>query len=177
MTTGKMVRIPLLLVLGAMLWGCEPMTQYKVLSVFFDGVPDPSKRVVTETETAAATQKKIYYKEHGPYAAKQCRSCHAVNTNRLVAPIEELCLRCHNLDLGKKWIHGPVASGGCRVCHSPHASGYPFLLVAKPEDFCFYCHSRADVSRNEVHAGATSECTVCHDPHSSNEKYLLRGGS
>lgn len=165
-------------ILAALLCGCaDPMARYKVLSFFFDGVPNPqeeeAKAALLEKRTEEK-KKRPTFTEHGPFAAKECQACHMRDTNRLVAPIEELCFRCHKIDLKKGWTHGPVASGGCRVCHNPHSSGYPFLLIAKPSEFCFYCHKEKDVSQIEAHRGATAECTTCHDAHSADNKFLLK---
>ena len=181
MVIKKLAVIPVLILL-LMVCGCEPKTQsqYKMLSFFFDGVPDPARltaeelRKEQEARDAGKKQAKSRQTQHGPFAAKLCDACHKKSTNALVLPIDQLCFKCHTLDIDKKYIHGPVASGGCRVCHSPHGSGFPFLLVAKPEEFCFYCHDKADVYRNAIHSGLTVECTACHDAHSSDDRYLLQ---
>jgi predicted CXXCH cytochrome family protein len=164
-----------------MAFGCEPKTQsqYKTLSFFFDGVPDPARRAAEELKKEqegreSGRKTKSKQAQHGPFEAKMCDACHQKSTNALVLPINQLCFKCHTLDIDKKYIHGPVAAGGCRVCHSPHGSGQPFLLVAKPEEFCFYCHNKEDIYRNQVHSGLTVECTACHDAHSSNDWYLSR---
>jgi predicted CXXCH cytochrome family protein len=165
---------------AALLWGCNTPKTHKVLSYFFDGVPEPGKApgepgsrgnrkgAVTGSATA------VRYREHGPYAAKQCQDCHGKGTSALILPIEELCFKCHSLDVRKKYIHGPIASGGCKVCHQPHGSNYPFLLVAEPKEFCLYCHDRDAIARNDAHIGMDTQCTECHDAHSSDEKYLLK---
>lgn len=168
-----------LLVLSATLFsGCTPQTQsqYKVLSFFFDGVPNPDeiKAEVTTEEGKKTLAQTSVYKEHGPYAAKQCSGCHDRGSNRLVVPKQELCFQCHTLDIRKKYIHGPLESGGCTVCHQPHGSSYAFLLVAEPKEFCLYCHAKEDVARNPVHGDLDVQCTICHDAHGSNERYLLR---
>lgn len=181
-TATKRLAVLSVLVFPVLICGCEPKTesQYKTLSFFFDGVPDPARRAAEELrkeqekEESGKKQVKRVQAQHAPFAAKQCDGCHRKSTNALVLPIDQLCFRCHSLDTSKKYTHGPVASGGCRICHSPHGSGFPFLLVAKPEEFCFYCHDKKSVSRNEKHAGLTEECTACHEAHSSDDRYLLR---
>ncbi len=66
---------------AAVLCGCEARTRYRVLSIFFDGVPDPDKTTLMAEgnknvgATAAADRgeiKKQQYTEHGPYAARLC---------------------------------------------------------------------------------------------------------
>jgi predicted CXXCH cytochrome family protein len=164
----------------ALLYGCNATKNHKVLSFFFDGVPEPGKapvesnvrdnrkRGVTAPGTASG------YREHGPYAAKQCQACHMKGTSRLILPIEELCVNCHSLDVRKKYIHGPLASGGCKVCHQPHGSIHPFLLVSEPKEFCLSCHDRNAIAKNDAHKGVEAQCTTCHDAHSSDEEYLLK---
>ncbi len=165
---------------GAVLWlGCNAETRYRILSTVFDGVPPPVVQPEAGTETVAAgpvaAPRRTGYREHGPYAARQCNACHeSAATNALVAPREELCFRCHELKLDKKYIHGPLASGGCLACHDPHSSQYPFFLVAEADDFCLRCHDREAVASNPKHAGVTTECTACHDAHQSDKRYLLK---
>jgi predicted CXXCH cytochrome family protein len=170
--------IILLAILAALFSGCAANTRYKVLSFFFDGVPPPGE-VAGEAGKAGgkkgvATPEKPRFLEHGPYAARQCDGCHVRASNRLVLPIEELCFKCHSLDVRKTYIHGPLASGGCNVCHDPHGSMYPFLLVAEAREFCLTCHDAKSIEKRDVHKGDRSQCTRCHDAHSSDRKYLLK---
>lgn len=165
----------------ALLYGCEATTRYKVLSFFFDGVPEPgtetretSVRASRKEGTTVTKEAGSKYKEHGPYAARLCEGCHMRATNALVLPIEELCFKCHSINLSRKYIHGPLASGGCKICHEPHGSIYPFLLVSEAKNFCIHCHEKAAIEKSEVHTGTEAQCTYCHDAHSSNYKYLLK---
>ena len=167
------------LVLSATLvCGCAPQTQssYKVLSFFFDGVPNPDEKKEEEHkyEERPGQVQASTYKQHGPYAAGRCEGCHDRGSNKLVLPKEEICFQCHTLDIRKKYVHGPLASGGCTVCHRPHGSNYDFLLVAEPQEFCLYCHAKEDINRDPAHEGMDVQCTVCHDAHGSDQKYLLR---
>lgn len=160
--------------------GCEPTTRYKVLSFFFDGVPPPQSPALLAAKEAAAPAtgaeaQQVRYREHGPYAAKQCNACHdPANFNSLVVPRDQLCFQCHELRLDKKYIHGPLASGGCVACHDPHSSQYPYFLVSAADSFCLYCHDRDTIAKIGAHAGVAGQCTDCHNPHMSDKKYLLR---
>jgi len=169
--------------LGAvfMFSGCEPKTNYKVLSFFFDGVPEPGKTAAAGGGEGASNDKKAVQavsksSVHGPFASKNCEGCHdRAAGNKLLLPIDKLCFKCHDLNIeGKKWVHGPVASGGCWICHNPHRSAYPFLLDAPGDKICYRCHEESSVLKNEVHKDLTIGCLECHNPHASQQKFLLR---
>jgi len=172
--------VPVIFVVAALLWGCDATTRYHTLRFFFDGVPSPEEEEaarIKRTEAGGGPNKApvlTAWGRHGPYAAKQCEACHQRPTNALVAPIDELCFRCHEFRSDKQWVHGPLASGGCRVCHEPHSSRYPYLLVAETELFCFQCHDEKAVRAGEAHQGATEKCTTCHDAHMSDNRFLLK---
>ena len=164
---------------AALSMGCNPTTRYQVLSLFFDGVPPP-KPAAPEVQPAAGPAngsqlRRVGYGEHGPYAARLCNACHqSAATNVLVAPRDQLCIRCHEFPVNKRYVHGPLASGGCLACHDPHSSQYRYLLVSESDNFCFHCHERQAVAKNAAHAGTEEKCTACHHPHMSDKKYLLR---
>lgn len=169
-----------LVLLLFLLFGCGPMTmaQYKTLSLFFDGVPNPEEEEALKDRNAKGAgkvkQAAATYRMHGPYAARLCTACHQTGTNALILPIEQLCFKCHVLQFDKKYVHGPVAAGGCKTCHDPHGSSFPYLLVSEARVFCFKCHSEKDIAKNEAHKEVSEQCTACHDAHTSNELYLLR---
>lgn len=160
--------------------GCSAASRHKGLTAFFDGVPPPKTAPATDATSAqaaagAATARKIVTTEHGPYAAKLCNACHQSGaSNALVAPKDELCTRCHVVNLDRKYVHGPVASGGCLVCHDPHSSGNRFLLVSDSDSFCVRCHDLQAVQRIAGHAELKENCTDCHDAHGSDTQYLLK---
>ena len=160
--------------------GCDATARYKVLSLFFDGVPPPAAPAVEEAKQAAGAggalpARQVGFRGHGPYAAKMCNACHEPGAmNALVAPPGELCFRCHQISMNKKYVHGPLASGGCIACHDPHSSQYRYLLVSESDDFCFYCHDRQTVARVSAHRDVQEQCTACHDAHMSDKKYLLK---
>lgn len=162
--------------------GCSPAERYDTLSIFFDGVPKPPPEEPTNgnghgngTGLLTGSKRTALAGVHGPYGARMCTACHAdPATNRLVVPKEQLCVRCHELELDKEFVHGPLASGGCTVCHDPHSARYRHLLVADSATFCVRCHEPADIARNEAHRDPQKQCTSCHDAHQSNRRYLLK---
>ena len=159
---------------------CDPASRYRVLSFVFDGVPPP--QVAEETagqegtgSASGVAARKVGFREHGPYAAKLCGACHeSAASNTFVVAREQLCFRCHEFKIDKKYVHGPLASGGCTACHDPHSSKYRYFLLSESDTFCLHCHDRQVLDRVAAHAGVENECTSCHDPHMSDKKYLLR---
>jgi len=157
---------------------CAAPTRYKVLSTLFDGVPPPpAPAAAGETGAGGPVVPAVLVtpRDHGPYAARMCGACHdAAATNALVLPKDQLCFRCHDLRIDRRYVHGPVASGGCLVCHDPHSSRYRYLLVSDSDSFCFHCHDHAAVAAIDGHEGVESGCTGCHDAHASDTKFLLK---
>jgi predicted CXXCH cytochrome family protein len=159
--------------------GCEANTRYQVLSYFFDGVPLPAGMAAQtgnpkdQAAGKAAAGLSAHPSRHGPFDAKMCDACHDKNTNKLLLPKEELCLKCHTFPSPRRQ-HGPVVSGGCLVCHDPHSSSNQYLLVAEAKDFCMYCHEKNDIFSHEAHRSSDTACTVCHNAHGSDNDFLLR---
>ncbi len=162
---------------------CTPEKQYRVLSFFFDGVPDPGKHTdVIETEkkdtlgslTQVITKPESYL--HKPYAEEKCKSCHASGfSNSLITPMPELCYSCHG-DFGEKYqvLHGPVISGNCIACHNQHEAKYEKLLMREGQQLCLYCHEEKQVLKNIVHAKIeTRNCTDCNNPHGGDYSGIL----
>ena len=176
MTSRTRTAIALLLVAASL--GCGAAVRHRVLTVFFDGVPPLGEAPpVTAAGAAspAAKQRQVLYGTHGPYAAKMCGACHrSASDNALVAPKDQLCQRCHEIRMDRRYVHGPLASGGCLVCHDPHGSRHRYLLVDEPARFCAKCHDATSVARVPAHAGHPEACTTCHDAHMSDRRFLLR---
>lgn len=158
---------------------CSGPRGHRILTFFFDGVPPLGGPAGAEAgrrpgETLAPSGA-ILASEHGPYAAKLCDGCHEPGRgNALLVPADQLCGRCHALDLGKKFVHGPLNAGGCLLCHDPHSSGHPYLLVAESGAFCLRCHERRSLRPVEGHGSTDEACTTCHEAHMSDRPYLLR---
>ena len=167
---------------------CSPASRYKILSVFFDGVPNPDKEttVVQDSLQLANTNisnarrnliTKPTYVFHPPYRDKDCDDCHERSgSNRLLEPQPELCYDCHD-DFSEEFTyqHGPVASGNCTACHNPHLAKNEKLLKRTGQLICLYCHESKQVFANEEHEDLdeTDECTDCHSPHGGEDKFFL----
>ncbi len=167
-------------VCAVLLAGCSAVSRHKVLTTLFDGVPPLVEEGAGEAGGKAAAAGSAGARQadgtaHGPFAAKLCSACHEAGaTNALVVPRDQLCFRCHDLRMDRKYVHGPLASGGCLVCHDPHRSRYRYLLVSDSDTFCFHCHSRESLAGSAAHADLQGQCTDCHDAHMSDQKYLLK---
>jgi predicted CXXCH cytochrome family protein len=153
---------------------------YRTLRIFFDGVPEPGHEPAPRAAGSAAPLQpgetsRATGSQHGPYAAKQCDGCHTTGrSNALVVPADQLCARCHELSLNKRFVHGPLAAGGCLLCHDPHSSQYAFLLVADSRTFCFRCHEARSLREIQGHESGGPPCTSCHEAHMSDRRFLLR---
>ncbi|MFI5150495.1 MAG: cytochrome c3 family protein [Bacteroidia bacterium] len=164
---------------------CTPAKQYKVLSFFFDGVPDPNKKEEinpankSDSGLIASVYKPEFY-THKPYEEEKCKSCHAEGiSNALLKPVPELCYTCHE-DFTVKYqrVHGPVASGNCLLCHNQHMSKYEKILIRPGQDICLYCHESKQVLSNPIHKKiGTANCTECHNPHGGNNSGMITGNS
>ena len=164
----------LFLVLSAGL-GCAPVTRYRVLSFFFDGVPPPQGAVAPQTTGGKTVPpaRKTVISRHAPYDKKQCNGCHTPMTNNLIAPVPDLCFVCHKMRIKEsRHVHAPSLAGFCRLCHDPHMSSHPYLLLAEPRKMCFYCHNPEDIAKNPVHVDDQAPCTQCHNPHADNRFFL-----
>lgn len=166
-----------IVVAGLWLVGCDPAERYRVLSFVFDGVPPPAAPEAPKEEGPGGPSRRagVRFGDHGPFAAKYCQGCHeSTANNALLLPREQLCFKCHDLKMDKRYVHGPLASGGCTACHNPHGSTFRYLLVSESDDFCLQCHERAAVLAGAAHAGVEEPCTTCHDAHMSDKQYLLK---
>ncbi|MFZ4550092.1 MAG: cytochrome c3 family protein [Bacteroidales bacterium] len=169
--------------------GCSTSKNYKTLSFFFDGVPQPASETsalaidtLNHAVTAALAQDLVLVaapkiQPHPPYHDRQCGSCHDQSTmGKLLKPLPELCYQCHE-DFGTKYkvLHGLVGGGQCNMCHSPHMSANQHLLTRTEQALCLYCHDPKDISNAGTHPETKdSDCIACHNPHGGNDTNLLR---
>lgn len=165
----------------AVLWtGCSVEKDYKVLSFFFDGVPDPTivRSNADALRLAKETGGKVY--AHKPFANNQCGECHKDLSGegaRNVNPA--ICFRCHEA-LGNEYpkMHGAVSAGACVFCHSPHESVIEHLLREHPPSICLQCHTQKSFGDPPapVHADMKRDCLDCHFGHGGPERFFLRPG-
>lgn len=185
---GELWMLLLLLLLGFYV-SCSSERKFRILSVFFDGVPPPPGDVEMEADSlltgtasgsgvdALAARRRPQFFLHEVYREKACDSCHNLDEgNRLVEEPPELCYTCHD-DYREQWanLHGPVSAGLCVTCHNPHLAKYDKLLFAEGQKVCTKCHDRAAVFKNEVHADIEdTNCVECHNPHGGDEEFFLQ---
>ncbi|QEM66774.1 cytochrome C [Geobacter sp. FeAm09] len=176
-----------------MIWGCSPLTRYKLTSTLFDGVPsmppaeqycaDYAAQVVAKTRAEAEGKSSAAgdagkASSHNPYDEKKCDNCHDKTTESglVVKSKNELCFVCHTGFVKGSFVHGPVAVGDCLVCHEPHNSPNPALLKVRPSEVCAACHheKRQAASLHEKAASHGLICINCHDPHFGNVLFFLK---
>lgn len=193
----------MILLLGAVGAACSVERNHRVLSFFFDGVPDPDAPQALEPGSPGARPEEPAADEepqtpeiaapamstHPPVAARQCSACHGpvqtqgsgetawrTQTFMLALPKEELCAKCHEPP-EREFVHGPAGSRRCYVCHLHHRSPHPHLLrttVLRP--VCTTCHDPNVFVTKELHEGFQADCIACHDPHGGPDRYFLKPG-
>jgi predicted CXXCH cytochrome family protein len=168
--------------------GCSSSGRYRVLSFFFDGVPEPAGANSAATDSLAAdstvapdAEKRsqpaaAQYFYHAVYEEKSCESCHDPdNGNQLMEDQPDLCYQCHE-DFSEKYsvLHAPVEGGECTSCHNPHLAKNKFLLVRQGQALCFECHFSEDIMETETHQDlGETDCTECHNPHGGEDEQLF----
>lgn len=159
----------------AALWaGCAVTTSnYKALSFFFDGVPDPSKQA---PGTASAGGGPSFVVQHRPFVEERCDECHKTKY-RPSKNDSSICTQCHAaVQTQYANMHAAVIASACLWCHNPHESAQPFLLRTNDRKVCAQCHtlSALDVANTPAHADETRSCLECHSGHGSAQPYLLK---
>jgi predicted CXXCH cytochrome family protein len=181
----------LLIVLPAMIFeACTSPKYYKTMSVFIDGVPNPTpSAVAVQKDTAAgnsghaADGRKNVGKTagqmtvHPPYKQKKCEACHdRGDMGKTLNRHANTCYQCHD-DFSKQFnrLHGPVGAGYCSVCHNPHYSDNAKLLKRPGQQLCLYCHNATELERVEIHRMVgDGKCTECHNPHGGSDGTFLK---
>ena len=185
----KILLVLLLLIAAASVSCTITEKRYKVLKVFFDGVPDPNAQVESpfpqdeqKPDQRANRPDRQWVKiesRHPDFYDRKCENCHNKSaSNFLTTSREKFCFTCHDKgDFKGEFLHGPVAVSDCLACHLPHQSQHKYLLKETDAKMCLECHTRADVALNPVHAGFDFEkkiCTQCHYPHAAASRFFLK---
>ncbi len=180
----------IVLVVCLLLGACLPKQRYRVMSFFFDGVPQPEQGienradandtvpVSVDTEGVPAPgshqTKPVTIVRHKPYRDRACSRCHdRTSSSYLRMPIQALCFSCHDrTPFVGAYVHGPVAVRQCLACHEPHQSENPDLLKYPDENLCFMCHKESTIRTIRGHENR-KRCLNCHDPHAYNNPFFL----
>lgn len=171
--------IAILLACGvAGLWaGCAvTASNYKALSFFFDGVPDPSLRVAGGTSPGGQAALVV---QHRPFVEERCDECHK-SKYRPSKGDSSICLQCHAaVATQHSNMHAAVVANACLWCHNPHESAQPFLLRSADRKVCAQCHTLSTLSVASVpaHADEARGCLECHGGHGSDRPFLLKGSA
>lgn len=173
--------LPAMLVVG--MPGCSPKKHYKILSFFFDGVPDPNAPPSGAPGVAAAREgrnaPRVVMFAHKPFGDGECKACHASESGAFFgqgAVRPNICRDCH-ADVANAWpvMHGPVTANACTWCHTPHQSPLPDLLRMPTPAVCVQCHEQSTLSKEILeHLDPDSNCLTCHRGHGGNDRHFLR---
>ncbi len=178
---------------------CSVERDYRTLSFFFDGVPDPNAPPPPTQDpvqhrpgsaswaTSEDQPERPQSSTHKPFLNRQCKDCHVIPEGsearpawmigkpKLLIPVEELCAKCHEPPEAA-FVHGPVAMQRCDLCHLPHESRFPHLLkLESTNQICLSCHAGETFVTEQSHADlGPMDCTTCHDPHASSYPFFLK---
>ena len=160
-----------------------PQERYKVLSFFFDGVPNPDAPKLVQQENTVGPQviTASIVSRHKPYLDGKCGSCHQ-NASGTIMEFDEAykaCVRCHTkiADEYPK-MHGPVSRGACQWCHTGHDSPYPVLFRDDPIKVCTQCHDAQLLGPIPAqHTDGRTSCLTCHFGHGGHSRNFLKEGA
>jgi predicted CXXCH cytochrome family protein len=179
-----------LLLVGLFVTACGTHQRYKVLTFFFEGVPEPgSELVVAEAVSEASTTSKPKRKGftpvvtkmfmHEPFELKECKNCHKTKHSQALLKEEpQLCYDCHGKMLKRMtFVHKPAEEGNCKACHVAHQSPHWFLLPKPELNLCNDCHDPVNTQEFVHTPVAEGQCSKCHNPHGGkNAMYLPAEG-
>ena len=165
--------------LSCLAWaGCAIEKNYKTLSFFFDGVPNPDAKSKAAGGKGADLRKSATYSIHKPFAEDACKECHT-DRFQLTTQDSSLCMKCHaNRTTEYPKMHGPVAAVACLWCHAPHESAEAHLLKKPARQVCSQCHEQSllNVERVPAHADVSRSCLDCHSGHGGKVAFFLHDG-
>jgi len=172
---------------------CAESTRYRVLTVFFEGVPVPGQEeilayvpdgMVAETtpDDEGEPQRRLRIasagevRYHPPYSQFRCHACHAPDGGMVKrTPQEGLCGQCHDIPQSLRYAHGPVAVSDCLFCHHHHRGDFPKMLRYDTRTTCLRCHRQDDLTTGTHHVpDDTRTCTDCHNPHGGDNRFFLK---
>jgi len=183
---GSRLALALLLVLvtASALAGCStPRERYRVLSFFFDGVPNPDAppkvvAVARPDSEFAPVVTAVVLTVHKPYKEGRCVVCHSSVNGQIqdFARAYDSCVKCHKkVSTEHALMHGPVAREACRFCHAPHDSVQPALLKDTPIKVCTQCHDKQLLGEYPYqHMDGQTSCLLCHAGHGGHARYFLK---
>ena len=169
----------LLIIFSFLLGSCSIKKNRKLLSIFFDGVPEPEVIEKISTDNVKANNNKSNLRTpqivsiHPDYKSRKCATCHKRSaTGFLKMDKKKICISCHKEEkFSGKYVHGPVAVKACNTCHLPHRSVYRKLLVEEGRRLCDLCHRMPGAGNVKKCMG--DNCLVCHEPHVADNKNFL----
>jgi predicted CXXCH cytochrome family protein len=171
-----------LALLAAAAWtGCTVTeSNYRSLSFFFDGVPDPRVPLGPDGQPLAPSdpRRSPTFVIHVPYAEDNCDACHQ-GRMRMSRRDSDVCLKCHEAARsGHEHMHGPVAAGECLWCHNPHESAYASLMKDTDRRVCTTCHAPGMLHGERVpaHGDPARGCLECHSGHGGSAPFMLKEG-
>jgi predicted CXXCH cytochrome family protein len=161
--------------------GCSVRKNYKTLSFFFDGVPDPNAPLARPSGPAGSAAPTYGYEvvakmyRHKPYADGKCDACHEPDKKHLLTVKAELCIKCHAPATTQyPTMHAPVAIGQCLWCHEPHESDSPKLLKTTAPQLCLQCHDQGLLPSDiPAHLSDQANCLFCHTGHGGTKPSML----
>ena len=157
-----------------LLWwgGCSVEKNYKMLSFFFDGVPDPN---APDQYGGLAMAQSPTYSEHQPFTQEACMECHTDPSDMTLAKNDSsMCSKCHvDVTYEYNYMHGAVLGEACLMCHNPHFSPLSNLLRDDGPGMCNQCHETKDDGLNPSHLDLERNCIDCHSGHGGDTPFFL----
>lgn len=157
-----------------LLWwgGCSVEKNYKMLSFFFDGVPDPN---APDRYGGLAMAQSPTYSEHQPFTQEACLECHEDPSDMTLAKNDSsMCSKCHvDVAYEYSYMHGAVLGEACLMCHNPHYSALANLLRDDGPGMCTQCHQVKDDGLNLSHSDLERNCIDCHAGHGGDSPFFL----
>ena len=168
--------------------GCSVERDYRVLSTFFDGVPNPNAKAATQSSSTPGLARagqankgtRVIASTHKPFSEEKCTACHAEPTQVFASALNsDLCMKCHQKVMDAyPSMHGAVVGKACLWCHEPHESAFPALLKTTDASICIQCHERPSLStRVDAHRLDVGSCLDCHGGHGGDRPPFLHASS